>query len=166
MWRFLAGVGSTLLAVTAGFFLWQGRAGKEAPPIPPPPAQIAGLGENTQLAFADVADPPKAEPKSKEEKRFNRYDKDKNGAITKDEYLLSRRKAYAKLDLNGDGALSFNEYAVKTTAKFANADGDRSGILNRREFETTKVIRKEKPKPNCPPGPRAPQATSNDEDDA
>lgn len=164
MWRFLAGVGSTLLFVVAGFFVWQGTAGKEVAVVPEAPALISPAGDSRQLAFADVADPPSADPKSKEEKRFNRYDKDKNGTISRDEYLLSRRKAYAKLDLNGDGKLSFDEYAVKTVTKFARADGDRSGILNRKEFETTRVIRKAQSKPNCPPSLRAPEPKGEDED--
>ena len=50
---------------------------------------------------------PRALPKTREQKRFGRYDKDRDGAITRDEYLASRRKAYAKLDTNGDGRLSF-----------------------------------------------------------
>jgi hypothetical protein len=166
MGRFLAGVGSALALMIAGFFIWQGRAGSEAPLVPPAPEAAATTDDNApQFAFADVADPPRADPKSKEEKRFNRYDKDKNGGVSRDEYMLSRRKAYAKLDINGDGKLSFDEYAVKTVVKFATADGDRSGVLNRTEFSTTRVIRKNTPKPNCPPSLRAP-AVKGDEDDA
>ncbi len=164
MLRFFAGVGSTLLLVLAGFFIWQGQAGNERSLVPLAP--MAAAAANTELAFADIADPPRAEPKSKEEKRFNRYDKDKNGGITRAEYMLSRQKAYAKLDVNGDGKLSFEEYAVKTVTKFAKADGDRSGALNRAEFVTTRVVRKEKPKPNCPPTPLAPTEAGDDGDDA
>jgi uncharacterized protein YxeA len=155
MWRFLAGVVATLLFVTAGFFIWKGQAGREASPIPPAPTDTMG---NERLAFADIAEAPRADPKTKEQKRFNRYDKDKNGGVSRDEYMLSRRKAYMKLDLNGDGKLSFEEYAVKTVTKFAKADTDRTGSLNRTEFAATAVIRKNKPKPKCPPTLRAPQA--------
>jgi EF hand len=164
MWRFLAGMGSTLVLVMAGFFIWQSQADNRTPLIPDAPAATADAGRTTQLAFADVADPPRADPKTKEEKRFNRFDKDKNGGVSREEYLTSRRKAYAKLDINGDGTLSFDEYAVKTVAKFGKADGDRSGVLTRSEFATTRVIRKEKPKPNCPPSLRAP-APKGDEDE-
>ncbi len=162
MWRFLAGVGATLLFVTAGFFVWQGQAGNQAAAVPPLPTK-ASSGD--QLAFADVADPPRADARTKEEKRFNRYDKDKNGGVSREEYLLSRRKAYAKLDLNGDGKLSFDEYAVKTVTKFAKADGDRTGALSRPEFATTAVVRKAKPKPNCPPSLQMPQAPVEGEED-
>ncbi len=164
MWRFLAGVGSTLVLFMAGFFIWQSQADQNQPLIPAAPAQQAGGDASAKLAFADVADPPRADQKSKEEKRFNRFDKDKNGGISREEYLLSRRKAYAKLDLNGDGRLSFDEYAVKTTVKFGKADGDRSGGLTRAEFATTRVIRKEKPKPNCPPSLRIPEPTEEAHD--
>ncbi|HEX6410520.1 MAG TPA: EF-hand domain-containing protein [Sphingomicrobium sp.] len=58
--------------------------------------------------------PPEATPKSREEKRFSRADKDKNGRIEREELLASRRKAFAKLDKNGNGSLSFEEWAVKT----------------------------------------------------
>ncbi|MET0269552.1 MAG: EF-hand domain-containing protein, partial [Sphingomonas sp.] len=63
----------------------------------------------------------------------------------------ARRKAFAKLDADGDGRVSFEEYAVKTTGKFDKADADRSGTLTATEFATTRVARKAKAKPNCPP---------------
>ena len=64
------------------------------------------------------------------------------GELTRDEYLASRRKAYAKLDANGDGRLSFDEWAAKTTTKFATADKGRDGALDAAEFATTAVKRK------------------------
>lgn len=146
MGRFLAGVASALFLATAGFFIWQAQADK-ASPIPPPPAATA----DAPLGLADLAPPPQASERTREEKRFARYDKDKNGIVGRDEYMLSRQKAFAKLDLNGDGRLSFDEYAVKTVTKFAAADKDRNGGLNATEFATTRVVRKAKPKPNCPP---------------
>ncbi len=152
MWRYLAGAASALLLIAAGVFLVKSMAGAESV------IAAAPVGSGSRTALADVGGPPAADEKSKEEKRFNRFDKDKNGAINRDEYLLSRRKAYAKLDSNGDGTVSFDEYAVKTTEKFGKADGDKSGILTRTEFATTRVIRKTKPKPDCPPQqPRQPE---------
>jgi Ca2+-binding EF-hand superfamily protein len=110
----------------------------------------------------DVTDPPQASEKTREEKRFNRYDRDKNGGVAADEYLFSRRKAYAKLDSNGDGKLSFDEYAVKTITKFNGADKDRSGILTPAEFLTTRVVRAKPKSTNCPPPLRIP---TSDEDE-
>ena len=90
-------------------------------------------------------------PLDKEAKRFNRYDKNKDGAITRDEYLANRRKAFAKLDLNHDGVLSFDEYSVKAIAKFTTADADRNSKLSAAEFATTVVKRKPRTKAVCPP---------------
>ena len=84
-----------------------------------------------------------------EQKRFDRYDINRDGKITRDEYLASRRKAYAKLDTNHDGQLSFEEWAVRSTTKFAKADADHSGAMNPSEFLATKVERKAAPKCAC-----------------
>lgn len=160
MWRFLAGVTSALLLVAAGMLLWQSQA--EAPIVAAPaPA-------DTQLALADVSPPLEATELTREQKRFSRYDKDKNGAVTREEYLLSRRKAYAKLDTNGDGKLSFEEYAIKTGTKFAAADRDRTGALTPAEFLTTRVVRKSS-KQRCPPPSRLQlpaKSSDQDEDEA
>ncbi len=164
MWRYLAGAASALVLIMAGFFLVRSMAGQEVLPPVPETTVEAEKADITELAnpmrFAGSTKPPSATELSKEEKRFNRYDKDKNGAVAKAEYLASRQKAYTKLDVNGDGVLSFDEYAVKTVKKFAAADRDKTGSLNRSEFSTTRVVRKLRPKLNCPPA-AAQQATSD-----
>lgn len=132
MLRFFAGVASALLLVAAGFFIWQGQAEEDLIP-PAPAAQTAPSPLGMQAPPA----PPEAPAKSREEKRFDRADKNKDGRITRDELMEPRRKAFAKLDANGDGRLSFDEWAVKTSEKFAGADADRSGSLSRAEFATT-----------------------------
>ncbi len=110
-------------------------------PIPP--------GENDAPPLvAPVSD---VSPATKEARRFNRYDKDRDGEITRDEYLLSRRKAYAKLDLDGDGKLSFDEYSAKAVKKFTTADASRDAKLNATEFATTAVKRRPRAAVNCPP---------------
>lgn len=157
MWRFLGGVASAVLLMTAGLLVWQAQANK-ASPIPPAPTEAAAQ----PLGMVDLAPPPAASERTREEKRFARYDKDKNGAVGRDEYLFSRQKGFAKLDINGDGRISFDEYAIKTSTKFAAADKDRDNALNATEFATTRVIRKAaKAKPNCPPAltrPAEPEA--------
>jgi hypothetical protein len=172
MWRYLVGGASALVMVGAGFFLVRIMAAPDAPiePAVTQAEQPAAVEEAlaAPMTFAErVAPAPKASEKTKEEKRFNRFDKDKNGGVSRDEYLQSRRKAYAKLDVNGDGKLSFDEYATKTIVKFTKADGDRTGALSRTEFSTTRVVRKSKPKPYCPPsrGPIQIPADSKAEDD-
>ncbi len=142
MWRFLAGVGSALLLTSAGLFWWT----SDGPESPVAQALALPLAAPTSDA---PPRPPEAEERTREEKRFDRYDKDRDQKITADEYLLSRRKAYATLDTNGDGRLSFDEWAKKTTDKFSKADADGSRALTRGEFATTKVVRK--PKAPCPP---------------
>ena len=146
MWRFLAGVGSAVLLMVAGLVVWQARADKPSL-IPPAPAAAA----DAPLGMADLAPPPEASERTREEKRFSRYDKDRNGAVARAEYLLSRQKGFAKLDVNGDGRISFDEYAVKTITKFNGADKDRSGVLTPAEFLTTRVVRAKPKSTNCPP---------------
>lgn len=148
MGRFLAGVVSALLLVTAGFFLWTAQADRGSV-IPPAPL--------TSLAALADTEPPTATERTREEKRFARYDRDKDGKVARDEYLLSRQKAFAKFDTNGDGRLSFDEYAIKTSTKFAVADRDRSGALNPTEFATTRVLRKNRPTCLCQQQPKPAQ---------
>jgi uncharacterized protein YxeA len=155
MGRFLAGVASALLLVAAGIFIWRSQADA---------GQIAAPQSTSEapLGLLDVTDPPQASEKTREQKRFNRYDRDKNGGVAAEEYLFSRRKAYAKLDINGDGKLSFEEYAIKAVTKFQAADKDRSGVLTPAEFLTTRVVRAKPKSTNCPPPLRVPKA---DEDE-
>ncbi len=148
MWRYLAGGGALLAAVAAGFVFLGGDAG-------PGPALLVQPQRAVAAADAPVSegDVPEASPATREEKRFNRYDKDRDASITRDEYLAARRKAFAKLDVNGDGRLDFDEWAVKATTKFAAADRDKSGAMNAAEFATTAVRRKAPARAKCPPQP-------------
>ena len=130
MARTLAAIVSGLLLIIGAVLLWQGRPDKaEAVPMPPPP-QAAGK-------LLPLPEPPEATPKSREQKRFARADKDDDGRITAAELLQPRRKAFAKLDVDGNGVLSFEEWAVRTVDKFAGADGDKSGWLTPAEYATT-----------------------------
>ena len=144
MTRFLAGAAAALLLVTGAFFIWQGRA--QAPEVlqAPPPAVTIQSGQ----ALAPIPAAPSADPKSKEEKRFARADKDENGRVTLAELVEPRRKPFAKLDVNGDGKLSFEEWAVKTIDKFEGADSDKNKALTPAEFATT-APKPKKAKPAC-----------------
>jgi hypothetical protein len=150
MARFLAGVASALLLTAAGLFWWRSSSAADIAPIPVPRAAA--------VAQAPLADPPVATEKTREEKRFSRYDRDQDGAVSRDEYLRSRRTAYAKLDTNGDGVLSFEEYAVRSATKYASVDADKSGALTPEEFAKTRIVRKTRAKPNCPPPPASDDA--------
>jgi hypothetical protein len=127
--RTLAAIVSGLFLIIGAVLLWQGQPDKaEAVPMPPP--QASGK-------LLPLPEPPEATPKSREQKRFARADKDDDGRITAAELFAPRRKAFAKLDVNGNGVLSFEEWAVRTVDKFAGADGDKSGWLTPAEYATT-----------------------------
>ena len=130
MARYLAIFVSAVFLIIGAVLLWQGRPEKaEAVPLPPAP--------QAQDERAPLVRAPEASPKAREEKRFSRSDKDKNGRITAEEVYAPRRKAFAKLDKDGNGALSFEEWAAKTIDKFEGADADKSGWLTSAEYATT-----------------------------
>ena len=151
MWRYLVGAGAAVLLGLAGLFLLRGSTVPDVKLPGAPAPRAAALTAEDPLP----EEAPSASAKTREQKRFDRYDKDRNDAVTRDEYLLSRRKAYAKLDANHDGRLDFDEWAAKTTTKFAGADGDKSGALSRAEFLATapKVRAGAKPRCVCPAAP-------------
>ncbi|MDF7774512.1 EF-hand domain-containing protein [Sphingomonas sp. AOB5] len=161
MWRYFAGGAGALVLAFAAMFLFRGSA---APEVKVPPAPVAAAGE-VQEALPDEA--PRAADKTREQKRFDRLDKDKNDAVSRDEFLNLRRRAFAKLDTNGDGRLSFDEWAVRTTTRFAGADKDKSGTLTRAEFATTAPKRRPaQPRCACPKpaaAKKAPSAPVEDE---
>lgn len=134
MARFLAGAAACFLLLTGAFFLWQSHAEQgNSLPAAPPPRPGTSLLANGPAAL----DPPEASPKDREERRFSRADKNKDGKIESEEILGPRRKAFAKLDANGNGALTFDEWAISTIEKIQGADKDRSGWLSAAEYATT-----------------------------
>jgi hypothetical protein len=133
MARWLAGIAAFLLFITGTVLALKGHAEEPTLPPAPPPRQAAVMPG--QLAPIPAA--PEADPKTKEQKRFDRADKDEDGRITLAELVEPRRKAFAKLDTNSDGRLSFEEWAVKTLDKFDSADADNNNGLTRAEFATT-----------------------------
>ena len=142
MWRYIGGGAAILFLLATTVFLTRQMAASEVA-LPEPPA-LSASDQSPLIA-------PVADEATKEERRFNRYDRDKNGSVGRSEYLSSRQKAFARLDRNGDGRVSFDEYAVKASEKFGAADKNRSGGLDRQEFATTRVVRKPKPKADCKP---------------
>jgi len=154
--RFLAGAAASFLLLTGAFLIWQSRAAS-GPGLPSaPPARAAALFGASQPLEA-----PEASAKTREEKRFARYDEDKDGKVETMEYLAARRRNFDKLDVDHNGALSFAEYAVKGIEKF-NSAGGRKGFLTPAEFVVT-----------APPPPkhklgcscsRTPQVAENSDD--
>ena len=145
MARFLAGAAACFLMMTGAFLFWQSRA-EQAPLLPPPPAAQAST---PTMVVPTVLEAPEASPKTREEKRFARADRNDNGRIELDDLLSPRRKRFAKLDTNGNGTLSFEEWAVTTIDKFKGADSDRSGWLTPAEYATTAPKRRKKPACRC-----------------
>ena len=138
MSRIMAGGAVTLLLTTGAFLFWQGNAATR-PALPEAPAAKVSDMAGAKFAMVNPALPnvPEATAKTREEKRFGRADKDKDGKVTADELLAPRHKAFGKLDLDRNGMLSFNEWAAKTINKFEGADDDKNGALNAAEYAET-----------------------------
>jgi EF hand domain-containing protein len=134
MARFLAGAAACFLLLTGAFLLWQSHAAQNPgfPAAPPPRSDKPFMATAGQPLVA-----PEATPKSREERRFSRADKNKDGKIESAELLDPRRKAFAKLDTNGNGSLAFEEWAVSTIDKIKGADKDGNGWLTPAEYATT-----------------------------
>ena len=78
MARFHAGAAACFLLLAGAFLFWQSRAA-QTPLLPEaPPARMAGPALVAQNRLPTL---PEATPKSREEKRFSRADKDKNGVL-------------------------------------------------------------------------------------
>ena len=141
MRRVLAGIVCFLLLITGAALLWRGEAqGPVAPPAPEPRLAAAV----TPKTLAPIGEAPSADPKTKEEKRFERADKNDDGRISLAELVEPRRKAFAKLDLDQDGKLGFEEWAVKTIGKYEEANDDGNGWLTPAEYAATAPKRKAK----------------------
>src|SRR3954470_15064766 len=120
--------------MTGAFLLWQSHA-ESGPGLPAAP-EARGYSAS-MLNSTSPLQAPEASPGNREEKRFSRADKNKDGKIEAEELLGARRKAFAKLDANGNGALSFDEWAAKTIGKFQGADANHDGVLTAMEYATT-----------------------------
>lgn len=143
MARWLAGIAAVFLIITGGVLALHGRAEESSLPPAPQPRLAAAV------PLSPILNAPEADPKSKEERRFARADKDEDGRITLAELVEPRRKAFAKLDVNSDGRLSFDEWAVRTIDKFEGADADGNDLLTRAEYATTAPKSRKKPACVC-----------------
>jgi hypothetical protein len=134
-----------------GIYWWQAAAQVEdkAPPPPDPEATIAP----DQLPLVDASGmrgpaPPEASDLTKEEKRFFRYDRNRDREISRNEMLSTRSAAFRKLDIDGNNLLTFEEWAVTTAERFDSADKNGNGKLTPAEFATT-APKPSKKKPAC-----------------
>jgi hypothetical protein len=138
MLRFAAGAGAALLLILAGFFYWQSLAQRDSGVPAPSPQQVAEAESDDD--GEGPAPPPSADSRTKEQRRFDRSDKDKNGRITLAELHQPRRRAFAWLDTNGDGRLSFEEWAVRTTTRFNEADRNRDASFRARNMRPPRRV--------------------------
>ena len=137
----ILGVILGLIFAGVGVFWWQGRAQVEynAPP-PPEPEQAAFSAD--ELPITDPGDmqgpaPPEASELTKEERRFFRYDRNRDRKITRNEMLSSRSDGFRKLDADGNNLLTFEEWAVTTVERFDEMDADGNAELSPAEFATS-----------------------------
>ena len=148
------GVFLGLIFAGVGVFWWQGRAQVEeyAPP-PPEPEEIVEIDPDT-LPESDPGDmvgpaPPEASELTREERRFYRYDRNRDRKITRNEMLSTRADAFRKLDKDGNNLLTFEEWAVRTSDRFAEMDGNGDAELSQAEFATSAPQPRRQTRCNC-----------------
>ena len=154
MGRYLAGAASAILLIVAGLFLWQGVAQQD---LPPPPADAPPVApERTEIDPMDAPPPatrgpapPEATELTREQKRFSRYDRNRDNSITRVEMMSTRTPGFRRLDKNGDNYLTFEEWAKSTRDRFAGADANQSGTLTPAEFATTRRASSSQPSCSC-----------------
>jgi len=175
--RIVLGAVAALLLVAAGFFWWQGRAALEKG-APPPDLTARSSDQPLELPSADPhgrgAALPTAVKKlmSKDDKRFNRFDKNRDGTVNRNEMLSTRVKAFQKLDINHDNLLSFEDWAVNTANRFKEIDSNGDGIISRDELkayygaqDAKKAERAAEKSASCACGKAAPKGKPPEDDD-
>ncbi|NBS23455.1 MAG: hypothetical protein EBS78_05660 [Altererythrobacter sp.] len=141
MSRVILGFILGLIMATIGLYWWQGKAEVEmyAPTLPEPEEApqnpdelpVSNPGEMTGPT------PPEASELTREQRRFFRYDRNRDWRISRNEMLSTRSEGFRKLDVDGNNLLTFEEWAVATVEKFEGADADGDGKLTTKEFATT-----------------------------
>jgi hypothetical protein len=155
--RIVLGAFAALLLVAAGLFWWQGRA--ETEQGAPPPLEIASGEVDPQDVEAELPSEdgagmigpalPVVDEEGREERRFNRLDRNRDNLVSRNEMLSPRVAAFRKLDRDGNNLLSFEEWAVMTANRFKGADGNGDRQLSRQEFESTRPKQSAQPKCRC-----------------
>lgn len=135
------GVFVGLLLAGVGVFWWQGRAQVEMNAPPPPEAEDAQPNPD-ELPQADPGEmrgpaPPEASELTREERRFFRYDRNRDRIITRNEMLSTRADAFRKLDTDGNNLLTFEEWAITTSERFREMDANGNDELTPAEFATS-----------------------------
>ena len=154
--KFVLGAFAALLVAGIGLFWWEGRAEVERGA---PPPDLEALAQNEapdpmELPTADPGDmrgpaPPEATELTREQRRFFRYDRNRDLTITRQEMLSTRTNAFRKLDTDGNNLLTFEEWAATTADRFAGMDGNSDGKLNAAEFATSAPKPRRQTSCNC-----------------
>ncbi len=148
---FIGGVAALLMA-GGGLLVWQTMANQPSLiPAPPPPASISDklpvAGPDAPPYGLAPPTPPEAPKASREEMRFNRYDRNKDELVSRLEMMGSRTKAFKALERDGNNLLTFEEWAAATGQRFESADVNKDLLLTRKEFARTRP--KAVPRPGC-----------------
>lgn len=151
--RLVLGAVGALALAGVGLFWWQGRAVVEEGAPPPLPEPIETAPIEPEIPEVDPAGmegpaPPEATELTREQRRFFRYDRNRDLKITRREMLSSRTDAFRKLDTDGNNLLTFEEWAVATATRFDGADADGDQSLTPEEFATTAPRRRPR-RNNC-----------------
>jgi len=140
-----------LMLVGVGLFWWQGRAEVERGAPPPLPAELPfdpSALPNADIFGLEGPEPPEASELTREQRRFFRYDRNRDLRISRNEMLSTRTDAFRKLDKDGNNLLTFEEWAVATVDRFEGADLDGDNQLTQREFAST-APKKSAARPAC-----------------
>jgi hypothetical protein len=156
--RIVLGALGALLLVAAGIFWWQGRAeterGAALPPAPPAAATDESLPSTDGSGLRGPA-PPELDEVSREQRRFDRLDRNRDAKVDRNEMLAPRVAMFRKLDVDHNNLLSFEEWAVKTSDRFRGADRNGDQALTREEFVATRPKPAKASECRCSPIPRA-----------
>ena len=152
--RVILGAFSALLLVGLGLFWIQGRAQVEEGAPPPEPESAEEAIDPDALPVADVSDitgpePPEASELTREQRRFFRYDRNRDLKITRNEMLSTRTDAFRRLDTDGNNLLTFEEWAITTSSRFAEMDANEDNELTQAEFATSAPKPRAATRPSC-----------------
>lgn len=150
--RILLGALGALLLTALGLFWVQGRAQVEQ--AAPPPSTEPEPADPDALPSADIADlegpaPPEASELTREQRRFFRYDRNRDLKITRNEMLSTRTDGFRDLDTDGNNLLTFEEWAVTTSSRFEEMDGNGDNELTAAEFATSAPPRRPATRARC-----------------
>jgi hypothetical protein len=148
--RFLLGGLAVFVMMGIGLFWWQGRAAVEAG-APPPEVTSTAPAPLPSADPGDLNGPelPEATQLTREERRFFRYDRDRDHRISRSEMLSTRADGFRALDKDHNNLLTFEEWAVATVDKFGQADADHDDYLTPAEFRSTAPPPKPRAKCKC-----------------